>query len=168
MFVSTAPYKPGSHPNAVVAPRSNTTFARPAAPITATVYPQPQGLPTSPSTLGVRRGSTPIQTPSHRVPYSPQPPNGVMIRTAAQPTVQYVMNTEKSTGQVLGGRQKSSSFQGPPPSYSIASARSQQQQVRLGSQVNTSQTHSSLVLLYCACTYKRTSKVQSFFSGKIF
>ena len=127
-LTTTAPYKPGSHPNAVVAPRPHTTFIRPTAPITATVYPQPQSLPTSPSTLGVHRSSPPTQSSPNRFPYNPQAPNGVMIRTPAQPTVQYVVNPERmdiSAGQPLVPRQRSP--QGPPPRYSVATARPQQQ-----------------------------------------
>ena len=124
----TAPYKPGSHANAVVSPRSQVTFPRPVGPITATVYPQPQNLPTSASTLGVHRGSAPTQSPSNRFPYNPQTPNGVMIRPPNQSTVQYVVNQDNSTGQLYGARQKSPSHQGqPPPSYSVANARPQQQ-----------------------------------------
>jgi hypothetical protein len=51
-----------------------------------------------------------------------------MMRTPGQATLQYVVNPEKSTGQTLVARQKSPSYQGPPPSYSVANARPPQQQ----------------------------------------
>lgn len=118
----SAPYKSGSHPNAVVAPRSHATYSR---PIMATVYPQPQNHP------GVPRASPPSQSSPSRFPYNPQTPNGVMIRPPGQQNVQYVVNAERKdnpTGQPLGVRQKSPSVQGPPPSYSAANSRPQHQQ----------------------------------------
>ena len=123
----SAPYKPGSHPNAVVAPRSHATYSRPPGPIMATVYPQPQNHPTS---LGIR-ASPPNQSSPSRFPYNPQTANGVMIRPPGQQSVQYVVNQERkdnSTGQPLGVRQKSPSVQGPPPAYSATNSRPQHQQ----------------------------------------
>ena len=110
--------------------RSHATFTRPAAPITATVYPQPQNHPTSPITLAVHRTAPPTQSPA-RFAYNPQTPNGVMIRTPPQSNLQCVVNQERndnSAEQPLGVRQKSPNIPGqPPPRYSVANARPQQQ-----------------------------------------
>ena len=123
-----APYKPGSHPNAVVSPASHATYTRPPGPIMATVYPQPQNHATS---LDVHRATPPTQTSPSRFPYSPQTANGARIRAPGQQNVQYVVNQERkdnSAGQPLGLRQKPPSVQGPPPSYSATNSRPQQQQ----------------------------------------
>lgn len=105
--------------------RSHNAYTRPAGPITATVYPLPQNIPTSPS---VHMSSAPTQSPTTRFPFNPQTP--MMVRSPGQSSVQYVVNPEimdNPTGQPLSARQRSPRVQGPPPSYSVAIARPQQQ-----------------------------------------